>query len=138
MGVKKKELVSPLVDGSSEQPTFPPNETFTIDGRDVTKEEFDDYSNEMVTETVQYDPREDEDQGTEITYRRGDSDFDKSLAYITPDLIDREEEEVVDRMNYLFNDYGFEFKEGGGLASPYPWPPPRCSAGPAAGSQKVT
>ena len=117
VGVKKKELVSPLVDGSSEQPTFPPNETFTIDGRDVTKEEFDDYSNEMVTETVQYDPREDEDQGTEITYRRGDSDFDKSLAYITPDLIDREEEEVVDRMNYLFNDYGFEFKEGGGVAS---------------------
>ena len=117
MGVKKKELVSPSGDGSLEQFTSPPDRTFTIDGKDVDKEEFDDYSNEMVTETVQYDPKEDEDQGTEITYRRGDSDFDRSLAYITPDLIDREEEEVVSRMNYLFNDDGFEFKEGGGLTS---------------------
>ena len=104
-------------DGSSAQPTFPPSDTSYIDGKEVTKEEFDKYSNEMVTETVQYDPRENEDQGTEISYRRGASQFDKSLAYITPDLIDREEEEVVSRMNYLFNDDGFEFKEGGDATS---------------------
>ncbi|HCI70658.1 MAG TPA: hypothetical protein DHV30_08700, partial [Balneola sp.] len=32
---------------------------------------------------------------------------------ITGDLIEREEEEVVARMNYLFGDYGFEFEEQG-------------------------
>ena len=118
VGVKKKdESVLPLGDGSSAQPTFPPAETFNIDGKKVTQEEFDKYSNEQVTEKVQYDPREDEDQGTEITYSRGATQFDKSLAYITPDLIDREEEEVVDRMNYLFNDDGFEFEQGGEVTS---------------------
>ena len=117
IGVKKKESVLQLADGSSVQSTFFPSNVYSIDGRVVSKEEYDDYSNEMVTETVQYDPREDKDQGTEISYRRGASQFEKSLAYITPDLIDREEEEVVSRMNYLFNDDGFEFKEGGDATS---------------------
>ena len=120
VGVKKKGepvLVSQLGDGSSALPSFPPNETFNIDGKEVTEQEFIDYENEMVTETVQYDPREDNDQGTEISYRRGADQFEKSLSYITPELIDREEEEVVDRMNYLFEEDGFEFTEGGGLSS---------------------
>ena len=120
MGVKKKgepELVLPLGDGSSALPSFPPSETFNIDGKEVTEQEFIDYENEIVTEKVQYDPREDDDQGTEISYRRGADQFEKSLSYITPDLIDREEEEVVDRMNYLFEEDGFEFTEGGGLLS---------------------
>ena len=47
MGVKKKELVSPSGDGSLEQFTSPPDRTFTIDGKEVNKEEFDDYSNEI-------------------------------------------------------------------------------------------
>ena len=120
VGVKKKGepvLVSQLGDGSSALPSFPPNETFNIDGKEVTEQEFIDYENEMVTETVQYDPREDNDQGTEISYRRGADQFEKSLSYITPELIDREEEEVVDRMNYLFEEDGFEFTEGGGISS---------------------
>ena len=120
MGVKKKgepELVLPSGDGSSALPSFPPSETFNIDGKEVTEQEFIDYENEIVTEKVQYDPREDDDQGTEISYRRGADQFEKSLSYITPDLIDREEEEVVDRMNYLFEEDGFEFTEGGGLLS---------------------
>ena len=72
-----------------------------------------------VTEFPAYDPRE---QGKEInanpiTYNSSDSQFDKSLAFITKDLIDREESEVVNRMKYHFEDYGFDFEQGGGFMS---------------------
>ena len=73
----------------------------------------------MVTEYPAYDPRE---QGKEInanpiTYNSSDSQFDKSLAFVNKDLIDREESEVVNRMNYHFEDYGFVFEQGGGFMS---------------------
>ena len=73
----------------------------------------------MVTEYPAYDPRE---QGKEInanpiTYNSSDSQFDKSLAFVTADLIDREESEVVNRMRYHFEDYGFDFEQGGGFMS---------------------
>ena len=73
----------------------------------------------MVTEYPAYDPRE---QGKEInanpiTYNSNDSQFDKSLAFVNKDLIDREESEVVNRMNYHFEDYGFVFEQGGGFMS---------------------
>lgn len=73
----------------------------------------------MVTEYPAYDPRE---QGKEInanpiTYNSSDSQFDKSLAFVTKDLIDREESEVVNRMKYHFEDYGFDFEQGGGFMS---------------------
>ena len=73
----------------------------------------------MVTEFPAYDPRE---QGKEInanpiTYNSSDSQFDKSLAFVTADLIDREESEVVNRMKYHFEDYGFDFEQGGGFMS---------------------
>ena len=73
----------------------------------------------MVTEYPAYDPRE---QGKDInanpiTYNSSDSQFDKSLAFVTKDLIDREESEVVNRMNYHFQDYGFVFEQGGGFMS---------------------
>jgi len=73
-------------------------------------------SSTMVEETVAYDPRE-QGMDDKITYDSDASMFDKSLAYVTPDLIDREEEEVVNRMNYHFGDYGFTFEEGGGFMS---------------------
>ena len=70
----------------------------------------------MVTEYPAYDGRE---QGKEfddpITYDSTDSQFDQSLAFVTKDLIDRNEEEVVDRMKYHFEDYGFDFEEGGSV-----------------------
>lgn len=73
----------------------------------------------MVTEYPAYDPRE---QGKDInanpiTYNSSDSQFDKSLAFVTKDLIDREESEVVNRMKYHFEDYGFVFEQGGGFMS---------------------
>ena len=76
-----EDTASPLVDGSSEQPTFQPNETFTIDGKDVTKKEFDDYSNKQATESI------------------------------TPDLMTYEEEFVVPKLNYEYGDQGFTFEE---------------------------
>jgi hypothetical protein len=70
----------------------------------------------MVTEYPAYDGRE---QGKEfddpITYDSTDSQFDQSLAFVTKDLVDRNEEEVVDRMKYHFEDYGFDFEEGGSV-----------------------
>jgi hypothetical protein len=74
-------------------------------------------SDTMVTEYPAYDPRE---QGKDInanaiTYDSTDSQFDQSLAFVTKDLIDREESEVVNRMKYHFEDYGFDFEEGGSV-----------------------
>ena len=73
-------------------------------------------SSTMVEETVAYDPRE-QGMDDKISYNNNATVFEKSLAYVTPDLIDREEEEVVNRMNYHFGDYGFKFEEGGGMMS---------------------
>mgnify|MGYP003630477803 CR=1 FL=1 len=73
-------------------------------------------SSTMVEETVAYDPRE-QGMDDKISYNNNATVFEKSLAYVTPDLIDREEEEVVNRMNYHFGDYGFTFEEGGGIMS---------------------
>jgi hypothetical protein len=73
-------------------------------------------SSTMVEETVAYDPRE-QGMDDKISYNNNATIFEKSLAYVTPDLIDREEEEVVNRMNYHFGDYGFTFEEGGGMMS---------------------
>ncbi len=39
--------------------------------------------------------------------------FDESLAGVNADLIDYEEEYVVPKLNYQFNDYGFTFAETG-------------------------
>jgi len=77
----------------------------------------DTESETMVTEYPAYDPRE---QGKDInantiTYDSTDSQFDKSLAFVTKDLIDREESEVVNRMKYHFEDYGFDFEQGGSM-----------------------
>ena len=74
-------------------------------------------SDTMVTEYPAYDPRE---QGKDInanaiTYDSTDSQFDQSLAFVTKDLIDREESEVVNRMKYHFEDYGFDFEKGGSV-----------------------
>ena len=65
-----------------------------------------------VVEEVTYDAREVKPDAT-ISYAKDASPFERSIAYITGDMIEREEEEVVARMNYLFGDYGFEFDEQG-------------------------
>jgi hypothetical protein len=118
-GVKKKDstqlpVTPPLQDGESpgaevvEEQGL--SDTIVVDPLKEVPEE------NIIEETVAYDPRE---QGKDdvIKYDKTASEFDKSLAYITPDLIDREEEEVVARMKYHFGDYGFKFEEGGGFLS---------------------
>ena len=111
-------VVSTTVDPSlDDNPVFP----YSINGKEVTKEEFDAYNSDtnpnMVTEYPAYDPRE---QGKDInantiTYDSTDSQFDQSLAFVTADLVDREESEVVNRMKYHFEDYGFDFEQGGSM-----------------------
>ena len=76
--------------------------------------ETDIVEEDTVTEEVMYDPKEKgESPDATITYASDATPFQRSLAYITPELIDREEEEVVNRMDYHFGDYGFEFSERG-------------------------
>ena len=72
-----------------------------------------DEVSETITEEVQYDPMERGSDGS-VTYSADATPFQRSLAYITGDLIEREEEEVVAKMNYHFKDYGFEFEEARG------------------------
>lgn len=45
--------------------------------------------------------------------RHTKEDFNKSLSKITPDLINKEEENVVPELNYQFKDHGFKFEETG-------------------------
>tara|TARA_R110002020_G_scaffold83781_2_gene208093 strand:- start:11420 stop:20071 length:8652 start_codon:yes stop_codon:yes gene_type:complete len=71
-----------------------------------------DEVSETITEEVQYDPMERGSDGS-VTYSADATPFQRSLAYITGDLIEREEEEVVAKMKYHFTDYGFDFEETG-------------------------
>tara|TARA_R110000796_G_scaffold220201_1_gene336331 strand:+ start:2152 stop:10935 length:8784 start_codon:yes stop_codon:yes gene_type:complete len=101
--------------------TPPPVEEVSLDTTPIDVEQeadplFDVAEEDIVEEVAAYDPNE---QGKDdvIKYDKNASQFEKSLAYITPDLIDREEEEVVNRMNYHFSEYDFKFEEGGGFLS---------------------
>ena len=49
---------------------------------------------------------------TLLSDREADT-FSKSFETITPELIGREEEFTVPKLNYQFNDYGFTFEEAG-------------------------
>ena len=117
--IPKKETVLAPVDTSLDDDSLFP---YSINGKEVTKKEYDAYKSDttnpnMVTEYPAYDPRE---QGKDInantiTYDSTDSQFNQSLAYVTADLVDREESEVVNRMKYHFEDYGFDFEQGGSM-----------------------
>ena len=109
MGVKKKELVSPSGDGFSEQPIPAKSEEFTIDGKAVTQNEFEDYSNKMqakaesekaVSSTI--------DSTLEIPEDPKQEEFTDP---ITTELIDQEEEFVVPQLNYQYKDQGFVFEQ---------------------------
>jgi hypothetical protein len=100
------EVVNTSVDSTTVETPLGDNTVVDVEQEDT-----------MVTEYPAYDPRE---QGKEInanpiTYDSTDSQFDKSLAFVTKDLIDREESEVVNRMKYHFEDYGFNFEQGGSM-----------------------
>ena len=105
VGVKKKEdteLVSPSGDGFSEQPIPDKSEEFAIDGKAVTQNEFEDYSNKMqaVSSTI--------DSTLEIPEDPKQEEFTDP---ITTELIDQEEEFVVPQLNYQYKDQGFVFEQ---------------------------
>tara|TARA_Y100000361_G_scaffold110278_1_gene100268 strand:+ start:13409 stop:22297 length:8889 start_codon:yes stop_codon:yes gene_type:complete len=66
-----------------------------------------------ITEDVQYDEKESGVTPSQITYDEDATPFERSLAFVNRDLFTRDEEPVVDRLNYHFNDYGFTFEESG-------------------------
>lgn len=73
-------------------------ETYTIDGQEVTQQEFTEYTQaQQEVEAGEQDP------------------FLLSMSTVTKDLISHEEQYVVPLMNYHFNQYGFTFEEAGGL-----------------------
>jgi len=84
--------------GQPLQPTeqdnvFGDQETFSIDGQEVDKETFDEYSKLQEQQTIQ------------------DSDpFTDALANINSNV---SEETLVPQLNYNFREYGFEFEESG-------------------------
>ena len=114
--VKKKD--------SSDLPITSPPQDLGSPGNEVVEEEVSldispnkkEKDVEVVEELVSYDSNESTPDDV-IKYDKNATQFEKSLAYITPDLIDRNEEEVVSRMNYHFSDYGFEFEEGATLTT---------------------
>ena len=77
----------------------------------------------MVSEDAQYSAR-DRDDGPfswqqwgdmDVVYDKDATPFEKSLAFVNKDLFERDEETVVPKLNYHFNDYGFTFEESGVL-----------------------
>tara|TARA_R100000781_G_scaffold45058_2_gene30567 strand:- start:7241 stop:16402 length:9162 start_codon:yes stop_codon:yes gene_type:complete len=138
---KKDDSVFPSEDGSSdssetiETTEIPTNETFEVEGQEVSRDEFiaeedrqqkipginlnpfDDRSNQYGGSTrqvnVAYEPRESGNLET-ISVPKGASKFEEALATINAYQIDVEEEEAEARLNYLFNDFGFTFEQGGG------------------------
>jgi hypothetical protein len=68
---------------------------------------------ETITEDVQYDEKESGVTPSQITYDEDATPFERSLSFVNRDLFTRDEEPVVDRLNYHFNDYGFTFEESG-------------------------
>ena len=49
----------------------------------------------------------------DVIYDKDASAFERSLAFVNKDLFERDEETVVPKLNYHFNDYGFQFEESG-------------------------
>jgi len=74
-----------------------------------------------ITEDVEYDEKESGGvfdltslgEDGSITYDENATPFERSLAFVNRDLFTRDEEPVVNRLNYHFNDYGFTFEESG-------------------------
>lgn len=52
-------------------------------------------------------------RGTVLDSRTNQEVFDSNIETINESLIDQEEQYVVPQLNYLFNDYGFEFNKAG-------------------------
>ena len=137
--VKKKDAtVFPSETGSSdssETNEIPEaTETFEVEGQEVSRDEFiaeedrqqkipginldpfhrpNQYSGSTRQVNVAYEPRESGNLET-ILVPTGASKFEEALSTINAYQIDVEEEEAEARLNYLFNDFGFTFEQGGG------------------------
>jgi len=141
VGLKKKDESKPTVQEDVMESTTPVVEVQPISSESSVPQEGDQSvfdAEETVTEFAAYDPREesgtpesmaqgivtsatnpmlrtfvDPTDRTNVTYDADATTFERSLAFITPDLIGRQEEEVVNRMKYHFTDYGFTFSQTG-------------------------
>lgn len=102
--------------------TVAPGESFISVDEDITNEDITPQGDvETITENVKYDEKETGGnfdittvgESDTITYDSTATPFERSLAFINRDLFTRDEEPVVNRLNYHFNDYGFAFEESG-------------------------
>lgn len=131
--VKKKDTTElPSETGSSESSETP--ETFEVEGQEISRDQFiaeedknqkipginldpfhrpNQYSGSTRQINVAYEPRESGNLET-ISVPKGASKFEEALATINAYQIDVEESEAEARLNYLFNDFGFTFEQGGG------------------------
>ena len=112
-----EEVVS--IDGDTDTQTERLNQDKELLNSDITPQE----GVGTITEDVKYDEKE--TGGTfditsygergDIEYDENATPFERSLAFVNRDLFTRDEEPVVNRLNYHFNDYGFSFEESGVL-----------------------
>ena len=105
------DSLPPIQEIKPDDSIFEPGETPATGQEEEPVEEIVE-DETTITELAAYDPRE-QDSDTQVTYDKDATSFERSLAFITPDLIDREESEVVPRMEYHFGDHGFTFSETG-------------------------
>ena len=107
-----------------EAPVIPEEEEQDLTQQDLTDKlsrgdvDFDEET--MESEDAQYSQGESKGLGSPMTwgdmdvmYDKDATNFEKSLAFINKDLFERDEESVVPKLNYHFNDYGFTFEESG-------------------------
>jgi hypothetical protein len=85
----------PIQDIKPDDSIFEPGETPAKGQEEEPVEEIVE-DETTITELAAYDPRE-QDSDTQVTYDKDATSFERSLAFVTPDLIDREESEVVPR-----------------------------------------
>ena len=106
---------TPKVVKDYEVEEYDPEEQDLTDQISRGEVEFD--TETMVSEDATYNKRERMSftniGDMDVIYDKNASPFEKSLAFVNKDLFERDEETVVPKLNYHFNDYGFKFEESG-------------------------
>ena len=113
--LKKDIGFSPQVVTEYQVEEYDPEEQDLTDRISRGEVEFDEET--MVREDAAYNKREGKSimniGDMDVIYDKDATPFEKSLAFVNKDLFERDEETVVPKLNYHFNDYGFKFEESG-------------------------
>lgn len=113
--LKKDIGFSPEVVTEYQVEEYDPEEQDLTDRISRGEVEFDEET--MVREDAAYNKREGKSimniGDMDVIYDKDATPFEKSLAFVNKDLFERDEETVVPKLNYHFNDYGFKFEESG-------------------------